>query len=155
MPDILIKLLETREEFYTTIIRQFRTNNLKVIENMIMGFEKLAVAISNISVSSSQTNTDLLNKLDTLTSCIKKTNAIFNTVSSEIHLYDFTRIFKDGLNGRKLKFCQAFRSQELPGYYNSLIRRDDKFVPDRFVSDINKNAFEFEKQLKRDDRKLN
>ena len=122
---------------------------------MIMGFEKLAVAISNISVSSSQTNTDLLNKLDTLTSCIKKTNAIFNTGSSEIHLYDFTRIFKDGLNERKLKFCQAFRSQELPGYYNSLMRRDDKFVPDRFVPDINKNAFEFKKQLKRDDRKLN
>ena len=72
--DISIKLLETREEFYTNIISEFRTNNLKVLENMIMGFEKLAVAIDNICVSSSQTKEDLLNKMDTLTSCINSTN---------------------------------------------------------------------------------
>ena len=72
--DISIKLLETREEFYTNIISEFRTNNLKVLENMIMGFEKLAVAIDNICVSSSQTKQDLLNKMDTLTSCINNTN---------------------------------------------------------------------------------
>ena len=72
--DISIKLLETREEFYTNIISEFRTNNLKVLENMIMGFEKLAVAIDNICVSSSQTKQDLLNKMDTLTSCINSTN---------------------------------------------------------------------------------
>ena len=45
---------------------------------MNFGFEKLAVAIRNICFSSCQTNTVLLNKLDTLTSCIKNTNAIFN-----------------------------------------------------------------------------
>ena len=38
---------------------------------MNMGFEKLVVAINNICVSSSQTNKYLLNKLDTLTSCMK------------------------------------------------------------------------------------
>ena len=43
-----------------------------------MGFEKLAVAISNVCVSSSQDNNDLLNKFDTLTSCINNTNTIFN-----------------------------------------------------------------------------
>ena len=36
-----------------------------------MGFEKLVVAINNICVSSSQTNKYLLNKLDTLASCMK------------------------------------------------------------------------------------
>ena len=41
---------------------------------MIMGFQKLAVAIDNICVSSSQTKQDLLNKMDTLTSCINNTN---------------------------------------------------------------------------------
>ena len=71
---ISIKLIETRGEFYTNIISEFRTNNLKVLENMIMGFEKLAVAIDNICVSSSQTKQDLLNKMDTLTSCINNTN---------------------------------------------------------------------------------
>ena len=47
---------------------------------------------------------DLLNKLDTLTSCIKNTNARFNKGSSEIQNYNFTRIFKDELNERKKSF---------------------------------------------------
>ena len=63
------------------------------------------------NVSSSQNNKDLLNKLDTSTTCIKNTNELFTTGSWEIQLYDFTRIFKDELNKRKLKFYQAFRSQ--------------------------------------------
>ena len=62
-------------------------------------------------VSGSQNNKDLLNKLDTSTSCIKNTNELFTNGSWEIPLYDFTRIFKDELNKRKLKFYQAFRSQ--------------------------------------------
>ena len=36
-------------------------------------------------------------------------------------------------------------------YYNSLLRGDDKFVPDKFYPKINKNKPEFQKQLKRDD----
>ena len=60
-------------------------------------------------VSSSQNNKNLLNKVDTLTSCIKNTNELFTTGSWEIWLYDFTRTFKDELNERKLKFYQAFR----------------------------------------------
>ena len=49
---------------------EFGTNNLKIIENMNMGFEKLAFAINNIYVSSSQSNNDLLNNLKALNSCI-------------------------------------------------------------------------------------
>ena len=60
-------------------------------------------------VSSSQNNKDLLNKVDTSTSCIKNTNELSTTGSWEIWLYDFTRIFKDELNERRLKFYQAFR----------------------------------------------
>ena len=86
--DILIKLLETREEFCVNI-NEFRTNNLNAIENMNLGFEKLAVAIRNICFSSCQTNTVLLNKLDTLTSFIKNTNAIFNFGSWEIQNHNF------------------------------------------------------------------
>ena len=71
---------------------------------MDMGFEKLAVAISNVCVSSSQDNNDLLNKFDTLTSCINNTNTIFNNRWSEIQNHKFTRIFKNELSGRKLKF---------------------------------------------------
>ena len=91
LSDVLIKLLETREEFYADIINEFRTNNLKVIENMIMGIEKLAVSINNICVSSMQTNEDLLNKLDILTSCIKNTDSIFKNGSSESQNHDFTK----------------------------------------------------------------
>ena len=91
LSDVLIKLLETREEFYADIINEFRTNNLKVIENMIMGTEKLAVSINNICVSSMQTNEDLLNKLDILTSCIKNTDSIFKNGSSETQNHDFTK----------------------------------------------------------------
>ena len=80
----MIKLLEAREEFYANIINEFRTINLKVIENMNMGFEKFAFVINNIYVSISQTNKDLLNNLDTLTSCIKNINEILNNGSSEI-----------------------------------------------------------------------
>lgn len=86
--DVLIKLLETRGEFCANI-NKFRTNNLNVIENMNFGFEKLAVAIRNICFSSCRTNTVLLNKLDTLTSCIKNTNAIFNFGSWEIQNHNF------------------------------------------------------------------
>ena len=91
LSDVLIKLLETREEFYADIINEFRTNNLKVIENMIMGTEKLAVSNNNICVSSMQTNEDLLNKLDILTSCIKNTDSIFKNGSSETQNHDFTK----------------------------------------------------------------
>ena len=91
LSDVLTKLLETREEFYADIINEFRTNNLKVIENMIMGIEKLAVSINNICVSSMQTNEDLLNKLDILTSCIKNTDSIFKNGSSESQNHDFTK----------------------------------------------------------------
>ena len=63
------------------------------------------------NVSSSQNNRDLLNKVDTSTTCIKNTNELFTTGSWEIQLYDFRRVFKDELNERKLKFYQAFRSQ--------------------------------------------
>ena len=66
--DVLIKLLEKRE-FYANIISDVKANNITVIENMNIGFEKLAVAINNVSFSSSQTIGDLFNKLDTLTSC--------------------------------------------------------------------------------------
>ena len=66
--DVLIKLLGKRE-FYANIISDVKANNITVIENMNIGFEKLAVAINNVSVSSSQTIGDLFNKLDTLTSC--------------------------------------------------------------------------------------
>ena len=41
-----------------------------------MEFEKLAIAINKIRVSISQTNKDLLKKLDALTSCINNTNEI-------------------------------------------------------------------------------
>ena len=71
---------------------------------MNMGIEKLALAISNIYVSSSQTNKDLLNKLGALTSFITNNNAIFSNGSSEIQNHDLTRIFKDKLNGMKTKF---------------------------------------------------
>ena len=69
-----------------------------------MGIEKLVLAISNIYVSSSQTNKDLLNKLGALTSFITNNNAIFSNGSSEIQNHDLTRIFKDKLNGMKTKF---------------------------------------------------
>ena len=39
--DLLMKLLKTREEFYAHIINEFRTNNLKVIENMNMGLRNI------------------------------------------------------------------------------------------------------------------
>ena len=62
----------------------------------------------------------------------------------------FTKIFKDGLNERKLKFYQALRSQELSEYYNSLINGHDKFVPDKFCPKIKIHP-NLKKQLKRDD----
>ena len=109
------------------------------------------MAINNIYVSDSQTNGNFLNKLDTLTSCIKNTNAIFNNESSETQNHDSTKLFKDELNKRKLKFYQARRSQELSECRNSLISGDDKFIPDKFCPRINKNTLECEKQLKQDD----
>lgn len=44
---------------------------------MNMGFQKLAAGSNNICISRSQANEDLLDKLDTITSCIKNTKAIF------------------------------------------------------------------------------
>ena len=51
---------------------------------MNMGFEKLSVAINNICVSNNQTNKDLFNILDKLTSYINNTNATFKNRSSEV-----------------------------------------------------------------------
>ena len=79
-----------------------------------------------------------MNKLDTLTSCIQNTNVIFNNGSSAIQNHNFTGIFKDDLNERKLKLYQAFRSQERLEKYNRLISEDDKFVPDKSHPKTNK-----------------
>ena len=62
----------------------------------------------------------------------------------------FSRIFKDQLNKRKLKFYQAFRFQELSQYYSSMISENDKIVHNKFGANVNKNTPELEKQLKRD-----
>ena len=112
LSDVLIKLLETREEFYASIINEIRINNLKVIENINMRFEIFVVAINNICVSSRQANKNLLNKLDTLTSCIKNTNAVFNKDYQKFK----TTILQE--------FYQAFRYQELSECYSSLISGD-------------------------------
>ena len=42
-----------------------------------MRFQKLAAGSNNICISRAQANEDLLDKLDTITSCIKNTKAIF------------------------------------------------------------------------------
>ena len=54
------------------------------------------------------------------------------------------------MNKVSFKFYQAFRSQELSEYYNSLISAHDKFVPVKFHPKIIKNTPKFRKQLKRD-----
>ena len=71
---------------------------------MNMGFGKLAAGSNNICISRGQANEELLDKVDTINSCIKNTNAIFNKGSSEIHSHDFTKTFKDESKVRKLKF---------------------------------------------------
>ena len=56
-----MKLLETRKKFYANTNSDFTANNLKVIKSMMnIAFEKLAVAINNICVSSSQAINDIL-----------------------------------------------------------------------------------------------
>ena len=104
---------------------------------MNMWFQKLAFAINNIYVSSSQNNNDLLYNLETLISCNENANVIFNNGSSEVKNHDFTSTFKDELNKRKQKFYRAFRSQELSEYYDRTISEDDKFVLDKFCPNIN------------------
>ena len=146
--DVLVKLLETKEVFYSNVIDEFKTNSFRIVENMNMGFEKLANAITNISSNHTDHNKELLQKLDVLCSSINKTNAIVGIPTGNT---EYIKVFKDELNERKMKFYQAFRSQELSEYYNSLKSGEQKFVQDKFRPKINKNTPEYEKQLKRED----
>ena len=61
---------------------------------------------------------------------------------------DHTAHFSKELNDRKIKFYQAFRSQELSSYYISLINREEKFVPEKFRVKVNSNTPGFEMNLK-------
>ena len=105
--DVLVKLLETKEEFYSNVIDEFKTNSFRIVENMNMGFEKLANAITNISSNHTDHNKELLQKLDVLCSSINKTNAIVGIPTGNQNT-EYIKVFKDELNERKMKFYQAF-----------------------------------------------
>lgn len=148
--DVLVKLLDSKEDFYSNFIEEFKTSNDKILENINKGFAKVTQAISNINTNYVNNNGVLLQKMDALCNTIKSTNTLVSTESRNENS-DQTNVFKNELNERKITFYKGFRSQQLSEYYNTLISGEQKFVPDKFRPRVNKNTPEFELKLKKDD----
>ena len=126
-------MLDSKEKFHEDLIAELKSQNhsvLKEICNSLKEIKELTITLAN------SRNEDLLCKLDQLNITLQKNNGhLYGDTNSKSNLKSdagHTAHFSKELNDGKIKFYQAFRSQELSSYYKSLINREEKFVPEKF-----------------------
>ena len=146
--DTLKNINADGKQHYNTITEEIQKLNKTLQEDIQLSisssFDKLITNQKN-NIAISNNAEGRFNNLDAVTQQHEGNNTIKDDLSP-----DERKQINKNLNCRKMKFYQTHRAETLSKYYRSLIERDIPFVPHKFRTNINGDARDGEKQIRKE-----